>query len=269
MSVCAIQTTPIGVIYRATNLVTGKVYIGLTTVSRYDRWRGHLTAAGLGIGKPGSIQEAIRCHGVDVFRVETVYEASSKDDLIQAEIRLIREHGSYGRGYNLTPGGELEPEVTVRRSRMNGTWRDARVPKSGWRFFRETDLREASDICEMCEVQSIRYQLTLSHPEYQSLRVGRECAALMTGNAVEAKRRESSLKGQGRRKPASEGSPECLDCGSEDWILQDTYQCTQCHSDRMTGKFPDCDRCGQPIEESWMGSLCGYCQHVWDKGMSE
>ncbi len=95
------------IVYRVTNRVNGKVYIGRTALTASDRWHRHVSAARIGKGSP-YLGAAIRKHGIDVFVVEPLYEAKTSNELSKMETFFIILHQSYLRenGYNLTLGGE-------------------------------------------------------------------------------------------------------------------------------------------------------------------
>ena len=95
----------VGFIYLVTNLVDGKVYVGLTKLIK-KRWGEHLSATKNGSQYP--LHRAIRKHGVEKFVVtciETV--TTNREDLIAAEIHHIASYNCLApNGYNLTAGGE-------------------------------------------------------------------------------------------------------------------------------------------------------------------
>jgi group I intron endonuclease len=92
-------------VYKIVNSINPRVYVGLTTFSLEKRWREHRCAANVGIDKP--LYRAMRKHGIDNFKMELVYTATSIEDLRAAELRYIDElkaHVEAG-GYNLTDHG--------------------------------------------------------------------------------------------------------------------------------------------------------------------
>jgi group I intron endonuclease len=97
-----------GVIYRITNTVNGKIYIGLTREIRLcERWAGHVQAAER--GATAAISSAIRKYGRDAFAMEWIASPIDGADLGYLEALLIEQeqsHASAGRGYNLSSGGE-------------------------------------------------------------------------------------------------------------------------------------------------------------------
>ena len=96
-------------IYRFTNLVNGKVYIGQTKNRVEDRKRDHILAAHKGVKSP--LCAAIRKYGEENFKFEVIATAASEQELNDLEVILIAEHKSYIRdpgsnGYNQTRGGK-------------------------------------------------------------------------------------------------------------------------------------------------------------------
>jgi hypothetical protein len=75
-----------------------------------------------------------------------------------------------------------------------GKWRQAGVPHRGWQCVDIEDLEEPSHVCEMCEVQVVRYVHEMFHPDYGTLLVGCICAGHMEQDLVGARQREASFK---------------------------------------------------------------------------
>ena len=106
------------VIYKATNKITGKSYIGFD--SRWpNRKRMHLWHAFNSENVCPMFHRSLKKHGKDNFDWEILLEDATLED----EIRLIEEHNTYwqsGRGYNLTKGGDgnlgwIMPEETKKK----------------------------------------------------------------------------------------------------------------------------------------------------------
>jgi group I intron endonuclease len=97
-----------GYIYKITNLVNGKVYIGQTTSNPpLTRWYGHKNEAKSG-RKPSRLYNSMRCHGVESFKFEVLFFCDSKFQLDCAEKAIIKAYDSTSRriGYNLATGGD-------------------------------------------------------------------------------------------------------------------------------------------------------------------
>lgn len=90
-----------GYIYKTTNLVTGKIYIGQHKYTKSELDPNYL---GSGI----ILKEAIEKYGKENFKCEVLEYCSSLDDLNAKEIYYIRLFNSTNEtvGYNLSEGGK-------------------------------------------------------------------------------------------------------------------------------------------------------------------
>lgn len=95
-----------GIIYKITNLIDQKVYIGQTTVGLDKRWQAHQKIAKNG-ERSTHLYDAMRCDGTENFQCEQVVKANSEEELNKAEIELIQQFSSFDRnfGYNIDLGG--------------------------------------------------------------------------------------------------------------------------------------------------------------------
>jgi len=93
-------------IYKITNLVNNKIYIGLTTQEVWNRYLNHLSEARCGSKWP--IHRAIRKYGKENFKLEILASLEENQDLYELEKYYIKMYNSSNRyiGYNLTKGGE-------------------------------------------------------------------------------------------------------------------------------------------------------------------
>lgn len=82
-----------------------------------------------------------------------------------------------------------------------GKWSEPGVPHKGWTSVNVEDLGSPDDICQMCEVQEIRYVHYMSHPHYgEILGVGCICAEHMEEDYEMPKRRERRLQNSAKKK---------------------------------------------------------------------
>jgi hypothetical protein len=93
-------------------------------------------------------------------------------------------------------------EAMAREGQATGKWRLPHVPHRGWSCIDIYDLGEPEQICEMCEVQEIRYVHVLEHPNHTPLEVGCICAGAMEGSyeAAAARERECRRKSAAKRR---------------------------------------------------------------------
>lgn len=92
------------VIYKITNLINGKLYIGQTTRSIQTRFNGHMSD--MRKNKTTPICNALRLYGKDNFQIEVIAMASTKEELNRLERFYIQEFNSLKpSGYNIEIGG--------------------------------------------------------------------------------------------------------------------------------------------------------------------
>ena len=90
-------------IYKITNKVTGKMYIGQTITDVHQRWNQHCMSSSV---KKNAITAAIKTYGREGFTFEVIDTANSLEELNQKEIDYIRELNTIApNGYNLEQGG--------------------------------------------------------------------------------------------------------------------------------------------------------------------
>ena len=91
-----------GIIYKATNLVNGKIYIGQTTKSLEWRRQRHKTET-----RDSRFTRALRKYGMEKFNWEVIQVCDSLDELNNTEIDWIAKLAATDRqvGYNTLAGG--------------------------------------------------------------------------------------------------------------------------------------------------------------------
>ena len=98
----------LGILYKATNKINGKCYIGQTVTSLCTRKNKHFNAA---FGSDKSkidiyFYNAIRKYGKENFKWEVIAKDIPIDQLNLKEMKAIRAHFSFGKnGYNSNEGG--------------------------------------------------------------------------------------------------------------------------------------------------------------------
>jgi group I intron endonuclease len=105
-------------VYKITNSVNNKPYIGLSEVSLINRWTKHKSSARTGSNT--ILHKAMRKYGIDKFDIEHVATAFTKSDMEYIERLLIDQYDCLcPNGYNLTTGGESGYDISeVTRERM-------------------------------------------------------------------------------------------------------------------------------------------------------
>ena len=90
-----------GVIYKITNKLDGKIYIGKTARTLEERMKEHRWSNEL------YIDRAIRKYGINAFEVSVVEECADSNELNEREIFWIAFYNCKNpNGYNMTDGGD-------------------------------------------------------------------------------------------------------------------------------------------------------------------
>ena len=90
------------IIYKITNTINDRVYIGQTVGSLAKRWSQHTTSM-----KNSPLYNAFRKYGRDKFKIEAVCSALSPEYLNELEQYFIKFYDCMApKGYNLTSGGD-------------------------------------------------------------------------------------------------------------------------------------------------------------------
>lgn len=133
----------IGKIYKITNKINGKIYIGQTVRTLKKRFNAHYwgTSDNDPYHKQMAIKKAMRKYGKENFSIELIEEVE-RGKLDEREVFWISYYDSYNKGYNCTKGGQ------------NGA---TRKPKLSW--LEENEVIEAKylgfSISEIGEVYGI------------------------------------------------------------------------------------------------------------------
>ena len=90
-------------IYKITNDINEKVYIGKTDYSIEKRFKEHCRDAFRPKEEQRPLYAAMRKYGVNHFHIELIEETNNSDE---REIYWIKFYDSYANGYNATYGGD-------------------------------------------------------------------------------------------------------------------------------------------------------------------
>ena len=91
-------------IYKITNNITNKIYIGCTIKDIKKRFKEHICRANTNTYKC-KLYNSMNKHGIENFKIEQIIECS-QEEMYYLEIEFIKEFDSYNNGYNATLGGE-------------------------------------------------------------------------------------------------------------------------------------------------------------------
>lgn len=92
-------------IYKITNVINGKSYIGKTLSSIENRWKEHCSDSKKRKNEKRPLYSAMNKYGIENFKVEQVEECD--DNIVnEREVYWIEHFGTFKSGYNATIGGD-------------------------------------------------------------------------------------------------------------------------------------------------------------------
>lgn len=93
-------------VYKITNCINQKIYIGQTSFSVEKRWKEHIKDIYKHLDRP--LYRALAKYGVENFIIELIEETDFPNE---REEYWIQYYQSFHNGYNATTGGEGRPKV--------------------------------------------------------------------------------------------------------------------------------------------------------------
>lgn len=93
------------IIYKATNRINGKAYVGQTVFSLKNRRDRHVSET-LNGKDNNYFHNAIRKYGIKKFDWKILQECDTIEELNRLEVHYIKLYDTFNNGYNLTKGGE-------------------------------------------------------------------------------------------------------------------------------------------------------------------
>lgn len=104
-------------VYKITNLINSKIYIGITTTTLARRISSYKSSTKRQIPDRHRIVMAMKKHGFENFIFDVIFEATDKDQLKLKEIEFISQYDSCNPliGYNVSRGGYLHSDDTLKK----------------------------------------------------------------------------------------------------------------------------------------------------------
>lgn len=163
------------IVYKLTNKINGKAYIGQTVKSLKKRYAGnwHYCATN------DALKNDLKEFGQENFSLEEIARADNKTLLYQLEIHHIRLHNTVSPyGYNQSYGGYRSKHTPETKSKIAKTWaRIGGVPNKGRRE------RGITIKCRVCNTEFYTYLLK-GRP--QRVSCSDECSRKFYGARLEA-----------------------------------------------------------------------------------
>lgn len=149
------------IIYKITNKVDGKLYVGQTVQKLKKRWSDHCSANRKRDGQ-SYLYNAIQKHGKDSFLVEQIDSASTLEGLNALEEFYIKKFDTMSpKGYNLLPGGSNRRQHEDTKRKLSEALKGRPIPNR-WTKGNCTSPSEATrgKIAEKLKGRAIEHRYT-------------------------------------------------------------------------------------------------------------
>lgn len=109
----------LGYIYKITNKLNGKVYVGLTIQNVETRYKQHLYLLENNKHHSTKLQKDFNTYGKENFLFSfNLYEINGIEELAELEKEAIESSQSYKNGYNMTNGGECGKSTIPEKNKI-------------------------------------------------------------------------------------------------------------------------------------------------------
>lgn len=145
-------------IYKITNKLNGKLYIGQTSRTVEERWKEHQRDCARREFEIRPLYRAINKYGIDNFSIETIEETDNPNE---REKFWIEYYDSFKNGYNATLGGDGKPYLDYDLiCKMYEELKDcSKISK-----ILNIDAGHISDILKSRNIKVIQYAFKGAHP---------------------------------------------------------------------------------------------------------
>lgn len=150
-----------GYIYKITNKVNNKVYIGQTSRNIRERYHEHLRCSETSSSNQ-PLYNAMKKYGKEAFEV-TLVEMCDANLLDDREIFYINQYDSYNNGYNATIGGEGRPTTDYEKLAESFIASDESLTV----YAKENNIKDTTIRCALKLTGRLEEYKT-RHPEYNA-----------------------------------------------------------------------------------------------------
>lgn len=191
-------------IYKITNKINGKVYIGQTTRSLKTRWKEHYTNK----SNCYALHRAVQKYGKENFEIKVIDHGHSREELDNKEIFWIQFYDSMNRnkGYNLTSGGETNKVMSEEtRRKMSESKKGEKNPFYGKHHTEETKKEHSEAVRGYKHTEESRRRMSESRKGMSySLERNLKISKSKIGHKVSQETREKLRKANLGKKQSKE-----------------------------------------------------------------
>lgn len=121
-------------IYKITNDINGKLYIGKTNRSIETRFQEHINVSKKEY-KNRPLYDAMNKYGVDHFHIEQIDICETDEDASAKEIYWIAYYDTYRHGYNATLGGDGKQLLDLNEEEIIEKYQELKSKRAVGRYF--------------------------------------------------------------------------------------------------------------------------------------
>jgi group I intron endonuclease len=148
-------------IYKITNKINKKYYIGQTICSLQKRWREHCSS-----NKCTALSRAIKKYGKENFVIEEIDGANNLSELNYKEWLYILKFNSVApKGYNLKEGGNNKKYSSISKNRMSQSQKGKILSK---------ETREKISMSKKNPSEETRRRISLAKKQYRASEATKE-----------------------------------------------------------------------------------------------
>lgn len=129
-------------IYRITNKINNKAYIGQTTNNIYHRWYHHCYDA-VKLNVNFAFYNAIRKYGTECWHIEILENVEDVNMLNEREIYWIAHYNTFKNGYNSSSGGNQKTIYSEETRKKHSEWMLNNSPLKGKKHSKELKIKRS------------------------------------------------------------------------------------------------------------------------------
>lgn len=208
-------------LYKITNIVNNKHYIGITKLTLIQRLTKHIKDSQ---NPKYPLHRAIAKHGKEKFKIELIEESVDRKHISESEEPAILRYDSRKNGYNIAIGGyggDLGPEANVKRAQTKLNFsvdkKQELAEKQSLRQTGKTKFNDSGRLAQSLKMIDNKHRLNIPQTEETKEMISlKNTGKIRSETAIQNYRKCAKLRGTGFQLQGKKIS--CICCKRE-WDL--------------------------------------------------
>lgn len=221
-------------LYKITNTVNGKLYIGITKLAIEQRWAKHLKDS---ISPKYPLHYAISKYGQENFTIELLEESINRSHISGLEEPTIQKYDSRNYGYNVAKGGyggDLGPEALAKRLETIKNWSPEKKAiykkKLSQRNLGKTKETDSGRLSQSEKIKGNTFRKGFLHDDGTKLKISKgNKGKVRSPKSIDKYRKAAKIRGNAHLQ----GKKISCICCKKDWDLGNFAQ----HIKRQSNEF--------------------------------